>query len=170
MGFIDFTVSSKYKERYPGVGFGLALIQGSTNPENPAGFDQHKRALLRKMKRRETLAEITDRIETYNRFFTAFGFECPLPGHLKYTVQTGFPRYNLMVDAHFMAEMCAGILVAVTDYDRFDGGLLLDVAEQGEVCHGMGGGSSEQWRARSSSGIEKRSCAFSARAPMRRPV
>jgi DNA/RNA-binding domain of Phe-tRNA-synthetase-like protein len=44
-----------------------------------------------------------------------------------------------MVDAHFMAEMCAGILVAVTDYDRFDGALTLDLADAGETCRGMGG-------------------------------
>jgi DNA/RNA-binding domain of Phe-tRNA-synthetase-like protein len=44
-----------------------------------------------------------------------------------------------MVDAHFMAEMCAGILVAVTDHDRFDGALTLDRAEADEICRGMGG-------------------------------
>jgi DNA/RNA-binding domain of Phe-tRNA-synthetase-like protein len=135
----DFAITSKYRDRYPGVAFGLTLVQGAANPENPPGFDRHKRTLLRSMKRRETLAEITKRISVYERFFRSFGFECPLPGHLKYVVNTGFPRYNLMVDAHFMAEMCAGILVAVTDFDRFDGGLLLDVAEAGESCLGMGG-------------------------------
>ncbi|HUT69612.1 MAG TPA: phenylalanine--tRNA ligase beta subunit-related protein [Desulfatiglandales bacterium] len=91
------------------------------------------------MRRRERLAEITERIGIYGRFFEDFGFECPLPGHLKRTVHSGFPRYNLMVDAHFMAEMCAGILVAVTDYDRFHGKLTLDLAERQEVCRGMGG-------------------------------
>ena len=35
--------------------------------------------------------------------------------------------------------MCAGILVAVTDFDRFDGALVLDSAEEGELCRGMGG-------------------------------
>ena len=44
-----------------------------------------------------------------------------------------------MVDAHFMAEMCAGILVAVTDYDRFDGSLTLDITDEGETCRRMGG-------------------------------
>jgi DNA/RNA-binding domain of Phe-tRNA-synthetase-like protein len=44
-----------------------------------------------------------------------------------------------MVDTHFMAEMCAGILVAVTDFDRFEGRLVLDVAKEGEDCLGMGG-------------------------------
>jgi DNA/RNA-binding domain of Phe-tRNA-synthetase-like protein len=44
-----------------------------------------------------------------------------------------------MVDAHFMAEMCSGILVAVTDYDRIEGKIMLDVAGAGETCVGMGG-------------------------------
>jgi len=136
---LSFSKSAAYEDRYPGLGFGFTLISGCRNFFNPPGFDQHKRQLLRKMRRRETLREITERIELYNRFFKGCGFECPLPGHLKRTVNSGFPRYNLMVDAHFMAEMCAGILVAVTDFDRFDGGLTLDVADAGEMCRGMGG-------------------------------
>lgn len=139
MAFRDFSITPAYRERYPGVGFGLTLVSGTGNPANPPGFDQHKRKLLRKLKRRETLAEIAARIDIYDKFFQSFGFECPLPKHLKYTVQTGFPRYNLMVDSHFIAEMCAGILVAVTDFDRFDGKLSLDIAAVGETCQGMGG-------------------------------
>jgi DNA/RNA-binding domain of Phe-tRNA-synthetase-like protein len=91
------------------------------------------------MRKRQTLVEITGRIETYAAFFQSFGFDCPLTKHLKRTVHSGFPRYDLVVDAHFMAEMCAGILVAVTDYERFNGRLTLDVADAGEVCAGMGG-------------------------------
>jgi DNA/RNA-binding domain of Phe-tRNA-synthetase-like protein len=136
--FPAFSKSSKYQARYPEVAFGLTLISGCKNLFNPPGFDQYKRKRLRKMRKRETLGEITARIETYNRFFESFGHECPLPKHLKRTVNSGFPRYDLMVDAHFMAEMCAGILVAVTDYDAFDGNLTLDLAEAGETCHGMG--------------------------------
>lgn len=125
--------------KYPGVGFGLTLITGCQNFLNPPGFDQHKRKLLRKMRKRETLARITGQIEIYDDFFKSFGYVCPLPKHLKRTIHSGFPRYNLMVDAHFMAEMCAGILVAVTDYDRFEGALTLDLADDGEICRGMGG-------------------------------
>jgi len=137
--FPDYSLSATYKQTYPGVAFGLTLISGCQNHENPAGFDQQKRKLLRKMRRRQTLAEITDRIDTYAAFFQSFGFECPLTKHLKRTIHSGFPRYDLIVDAHFMAEMCAGILVAVTDFERFDGGLTLDVADEGEGCAGMGG-------------------------------
>jgi len=135
----NFTMSQKYMNQYPGVGFGLALISGCRDDSNPPGFDQFKRKALRKMRKREILAQITERIEVYNRFFQGFGFDCPLPKHLKRTVNSGFPRYSLYVDAHFMAEMCAGILVAVTDYKRFDGDLILDVADDGETCAGMGG-------------------------------
>jgi DNA/RNA-binding domain of Phe-tRNA-synthetase-like protein len=91
------------------------------------------------MRKRETLAQITDRIQIYAQFFQSFGFDCPLPKHLKRTVNSGFPRYSLYVDAHFMAEMCAGILVAVTDFKQFNGNLTLDVAAEGENCAGMGG-------------------------------
>ena len=100
---IQFSKSSKYKARYPDVAFGMTLISGCRNHFNPPGFDQYKRKRLRKMRKRETLAEITGRIELYNRFFESFGHECPLPKHLKRTVHSGFPRYDLMVDAHFMA-------------------------------------------------------------------
>jgi DNA/RNA-binding domain of Phe-tRNA-synthetase-like protein len=137
--FSEFCISERYRATYPGVGFGLTLITGCQNHQNPPGFDQYKRKLLRKMRKRETLAEISARIGTYADFFQSFGFECPLTKHLQRTVHSGFPRYDLIVDAHFMAEMCAGILVAVTDYNRFDGHLVLDVSAEGEVCAGMGG-------------------------------
>ncbi len=135
---VTFEKSAAYEARYPEVGFGLVLLGGCRNPENPEGFDAHKRKVLRRMRKRETLAQITERIGVYERFFAGFGQDCPLPGHLKRTVNSGFPRYNLLVDAHFMAEMCAGILVAVTDFDRMEGSLTLDLAAEGETCRGMG--------------------------------
>ena len=136
---VDFSMSAGYCAQYPEVPFGLSLITGCQNSDHPLGFDLYKRKRLRKMRKRETLAEISERIGIYDAFFRSFGYDCPLPLHLKRTVHSGFPRYDLLVDAHFMAEMCAGILVAVADYDRFDGALTLDVAGEGEVCLGLGG-------------------------------
>jgi len=137
--WVNFSISPAYEARYPGVAFGLTLIEGCRPLTDSAAFDQYKRKLLRKMRKREMLAQTLLRIDKYDRFFQSFGYECPLPQHLKRTINSGFPRYNLMVDAHFMAEMCAGILVAVTDYDRVEGDLLLDVAREGETTAGMGG-------------------------------
>jgi DNA/RNA-binding domain of Phe-tRNA-synthetase-like protein len=135
----DFSISQQYMETYPDVGFGLTLIRGCRDVVNPAGFDAYKRKRLRNMRRRDTLAQISNRIDVYADFFQQFGYDCPLTKHLKRTINSGFPRYSLFVDAHFMAEMCAGILVAVTDYQRFDGNLQLDVADEKELCTGMGG-------------------------------
>ena len=84
------------------------------------------------MQKKETLARITGRIEAYDRFFHSFGYECPLPKHLKRTIQSGFPHYNLMIDRPFYGRNCAGILVAVTDADCFRGALLLDLAKKGK--------------------------------------
>lgn len=137
--FPPFSISKKYQETYPGVGFGLTLISNCKEADSPEGFAPYKKKSLRKMRKRETLAQITERIKIYDTFFGQFGYACPLTQHLKRTVNSGFPIYSLFVDAHFMAEMCAGILVAVTDADKFDGGLTLDVAEEGETCKGMGG-------------------------------
>lgn len=137
--FPEFSLSDKYQQIYPGVGFGLTLVSGCREAAKPEGFAPHRKKHLRKMRKRETLAEISQRIEKYDAFFQGFNYDCPLTRHLKRTVNSGFPMYSLFVDAHFMAEMCAGILVAVTDADTFDGRLTLDVAEAGETCIGMGG-------------------------------
>jgi hypothetical protein len=158
--WIDFAISKAYETKYPGVAFGLTLISGCKPLIDYPGYDQYKRKLLRKMRKRETLADITRRIDIYDRFFQSFGFECPLPKHLHRTIHSGFPNYNLMVDAHFMAEMCAGILVAVTDYDMWPG--LERPAPEWE------GAGSRQWKERSCSGTRRTSFAFSARARMRR--
>jgi DNA/RNA-binding domain of Phe-tRNA-synthetase-like protein len=132
-------MSQKYLDAYPEVGFGLTLISGCRDADNPAGFDPYKRKLLRRMRKRQNLALISERIETYADFFQQFGYDCPLTKHLKRTINSGFPRYSLFVDAHFMAEMGAGILVAVTDFNKFEGQLILDVAGEKEACAGMGG-------------------------------
>lgn len=132
------TISPTYADEYPEVSFGLTLISNCQNFLNPPGFDIYKRKLLRTMRRSERLSEVSHRIEMYAKFFQRFGSESPLTNHLKRTINSGFPRYNLMVDVHFMSEMFSGILVAVTDYDTFEGDLTLDLAKEGEICIGMG--------------------------------
>lgn len=137
--WINFSITNSYFKKYPDVPFGLTLISDCKPLQDNLEFEKYKRTFLRKMRRRERLASISQRIDIYNKFFQSFGYQCPLVQHLKRTVNSGFPKYNLVIDAHFMAEMCAGILVAVTDYDRIEGKLLLDVAHEGEMSLGMGG-------------------------------
>ena len=51
----------------------------------------------------------------------------------------GFPIVNLYIDAHIIAEMCQGILMAIQDLDRFRGAWTLDLAREGETFQGVSG-------------------------------
>jgi len=51
----------------------------------------------------------------------------------------GFPMVNLYIDAHIIAEMCHGILMAIQDLDRFQGEWKLDLAQEGETFQGVSG-------------------------------
>ena len=74
MTWIDFAITSAYKARYPGAAFGLTRISGCRHLINPPGFDQHKRKLLRKMRKRETLAEAFTPYRLADGSFTDYGF------------------------------------------------------------------------------------------------
>lgn len=91
------------------------------------------------MRRRSNLALIHERIQLYDQFFKEWGYECPLPGHLKRTLDMGFPIVNLYIDAHIIAEMYHGILMAIQDLDRFEGDWTLDLANEGETFQGVSG-------------------------------
>ncbi len=91
------------------------------------------------MRRRANLAEIEERVHLYDQFFKEWGYSCPLPGHLKRTIDMGFPIVNLYIDTHIMAEMCHGILMAIQDLERFDGPWRLDLAQEGETFEGVSG-------------------------------
>jgi DNA/RNA-binding domain of Phe-tRNA-synthetase-like protein len=51
----------------------------------------------------------------------------------------GFPIVNLYIDAHIIAEMYQGILMAIQDLDRFQGEWKLDLAKEGETFDGVSG-------------------------------
>jgi len=61
--FPEFRLSERYEEFYPGVGFGLTLVSSCREADKPEGFAPYKKKYLRKMRKRETLAQITERIK-----------------------------------------------------------------------------------------------------------
>jgi DNA/RNA-binding domain of Phe-tRNA-synthetase-like protein len=136
---VSLTITDAYRNRFPELGFGIGTIQGCTYFEKSEAFKLYKRDLLRKMRRRANLAQIEERINLYKQFFEEWGYPCPLPGHFKRAVDMGFPIVNLYIDTHIMAEMCHGILMAIQDLDRFDGGWRLDLAQEGETFQGVSG-------------------------------
>jgi DNA/RNA-binding domain of Phe-tRNA-synthetase-like protein len=136
---VSLTLTEAYRSRFPELCFGIGTIQACTYFEKSESFKLYKRELLRKMRRRANLAHIEEQINLYDQFFKEWGFPCPLPGHLKRTIEMGFPIVNFYIDTHIMAEMCHGILMAIQDMDRFDGQWRLDLAQEGETFEGVSG-------------------------------
>ena len=136
---VYLTITDNYRRRFPDLSFGIGTIQNCTYFEKNESFKLYKRELLRKMKRRANLAQIQKRINHYDQFFKEWGYPCPLPGHLKRSIEMGFPIINLYIDTHIIAEMCHGILMAIQDLDRFQGNWKLDLANEGETFQGVSG-------------------------------
>jgi len=136
---VSLTITDKYRQRFPDLVFGIGTTQSCTYFEKTESFKLFKRDLLRKMRRRASLAQIEERIDLYDRFFKEWGYPCPLPGHFKRTVEMGFPIVNLYIDTHLIAEMVHGILMAIQDLERFQGEWKLDLAHEGETFQGVSG-------------------------------
>jgi DNA/RNA-binding domain of Phe-tRNA-synthetase-like protein len=136
---ISLNITETYQQRFPDLAFGIGTIQGCTYFEKDEAFKLYKRELLRKMRRRTNLVQIEERIHLYDQFFKDWGYPCPLPGHFKRVIEMGFPIVNLYIDAHIIAEMCHGILMAIQDLDRFQGEWKLDLALEGETFQGVSG-------------------------------
>jgi len=136
---VSLTITETYRSRFSELCFGIGTIQACTYFEKSESFKLYKRELLRKVRRRANLAQIEERINLYDQFFEEWGYPCPLPGHLKRTIEMGFPIINLYIDTHIMAEMCHGILMAIQDLDRFHGEWRLDLASEGETFQAVSG-------------------------------
>lgn len=130
---VSLQITDRYREKFPDLAFGIGTIQDCAYFEKSEPFKLYKREVLRKMKSKANLAQIEERIQLYDRFFKEWGYPCPLPSHLKGTVERGFPIVNLYIDTHIIAEMNHGILMAIQDLDRFEGPWRLDLADEGET-------------------------------------
>jgi DNA/RNA-binding domain of Phe-tRNA-synthetase-like protein len=136
---VNLFIAGAYRLRFPNLAFGIGTIQDCTYFEKSDSFKLYKRELLRKMRRKANLIQIEERINLYDQFFKEWGYPCPLPGHFKRTIEMGFPIVNLYIDAHIIAEMYHGILMAIQDLDRFNGEWRLDLSKEGEVFQGVSG-------------------------------
>ena len=136
---VPLNITDAYRHRFPELSFGIGTIQTCTYFEKSEPFKLYKRELLRKMKRRANLARLEERIHLYDQFFKERGYPCPLPGHLKRTVEMGFPINNLYIDTHIIAEMFHGILMAIQNLEQFRGEWKLDLAQEGETFQGVSG-------------------------------
>jgi hypothetical protein len=136
---VSLQITDRYRQKFPDLAFGIGTIRDCAYFEKSEAFKIYKREVLRKMRRRANLAQIEEQVNLYDRFFKEWEYPCPLPSHLKGTVERGFPIVNLYIDTHIMAEMDHGILMAIQDLDRFEGEWRLDLASEGEIFKGVSG-------------------------------
>jgi DNA/RNA-binding domain of Phe-tRNA-synthetase-like protein len=136
---INLIITDAYQLRFANLSFGIGTIDDCIYFEKSDSFKLYKREILRKMRRRTSLAQIEERIDLYDQFFKEWGYPCPLPGHFKRTIEMGFPIVNLFIDTHIIAEMCHGILMAIQDLNRFRGEWRLDLTNEGETFQGVSG-------------------------------
>ena len=136
---VILSITDVYRQKFPDLAFGIGTIQSCTYFEKSESFKLFKRELLRKMRRKANLALLEERINLYDQFFKEWGYPCPLPSHFKRTIEMGFPIVNLYIDAHIIAEMYHGILMAIQDLNRFKGEWKLDLSREGEMFQGVSG-------------------------------
>ena len=134
---VSLHITDAYRQGFPDLAFGIGTIQSCTYFERSESFKLYKRDLLRKMRRRANLTQLQERINLYDQFFKEWGYPCPLPSHFKRTIEMGFPIVNLYIDAHIIAEMYHGILMAIQDLNRFEGEWKLDLSHEGEMFQGV---------------------------------
>ena len=61
---VSLTITDAYCRRFPELRFGIGTIQDCTYFEKSESFKRYKRDLLRKMRRRDNLIKIEERINT----------------------------------------------------------------------------------------------------------
>ena len=77
------------------------------------------------------------RINAFDAFFTENGFRSPLGPQFEMVRRKGLPSGSALVQALLMAEMSTGLLMGAQDAAAIQGGLVYDLAVDGESFKGM---------------------------------
>ncbi len=130
---MDFTVRPELKIFYPTAVFGCLTISNRQNMKTHPGLEQTKRLLEEKI--RETYPDPEDDpvVQSYAGYFGKWGKTYPIEFQIK-SVKKGrtFPQVSTHVDCMFMAELEDRILTSGHDRDAIQGGLVYDLADEGE--------------------------------------
>src|SRR5947209_4641084 len=127
----QFKFSNSAKTHVPNVLFGLCATREVSSEALSAIVEAHKANALEKI--RFAPSEIRQNMEAFQAFFSDHGFQCPLPSQLRSIEKKGFPRISPFVDTLLLCEMINGVLMGVQDLDNINGGLIYDIAQDGEL-------------------------------------
>jgi len=131
----SFEFSDSAKTHVPNVLFGLCAAREVSSEALSVIVEAHKPKALDAI--RSAPSEIRQNMETFQSFFSDHGFQCPLPSQLRSIEKNGFPRISPFVDTLLLCEMTNGVLMGVQDLDSIHGGLIYDIAQNGESFEGF---------------------------------
>lgn len=139
-------VSERLKEKYPGIHFGIMVLENVINPENCHELDLEKEKVESELRQkygpmdRKSLRE-EPVLNAYFKFYKSFKKTYHVELQLISVAQKGksIPSVQALVEAMFMAELNSQILTAVHDYSKVGDDFFFELAEGTESFVGMGG-------------------------------
>ena len=134
---VTLNIPVTYGERMQGMGWtaplGIAIISGV----DEAALQQVLSAVPNPTADVQQDSHVLSRIQAFDKFFTENGFRSPLGPQLEMVRRKGLPSGSALVQALLLAEMSTGLLMGAQDAAAIQGGLVYDLASDGETFKGM---------------------------------
>lgn len=130
---MDFTVRPELKIMYPTAVFGGLTMANQQNTKMHPGLEQAKRRLEARIRDDYPDPGEDPVVQAYAGYFDRWGKTYPIEFQIK-SVKKGrtFPQVSTHVDCMFMAELEDRVLTSGHDMDAVQGGLVYDLADDGE--------------------------------------
>jgi len=137
---MDFTVRPELKIMYPTATFGSLTINNQQNTKKHPGLEEAKRLLEARIRDDYPDPEEDPVVQNYAGYFDRWGKTYPIEFQIK-SVKKGrtFPQVSTHVDCMFMAELEDRVLTSGHDRDAVQGGLVYDLADEGEEYFKLNG-------------------------------
>ena len=131
---MEFTVRPELKIFYPTAVFGGLTINDQRNMKEHPGLEHAKRLLEKDVKENYPAPRDDPVVQRYAEYFGRWGRTYPIEFQIN-SIKKGrtFPQVSTHVDCMFMAELEDRILTSGHDRDTVQGGLVYDLADEGEV-------------------------------------
>jgi len=131
---MEFTVRPELKIFYPTAVFGSLTINNQRNMKEHPDLELAKRLLEKNVKENYPAPREDPVVQRYAEYFGRWGRTYPIEFQIN-SIKKGrtFPQVSTHVDCMFMAELEDRILTSGHDRDTVQGGLVYDLADEGEV-------------------------------------
>ncbi len=141
-----FTISDRFKEKYPEAHAGILIMKGAENPSTHPALEEKKRQIESDLraefseKEPQTLAALPS-IAAYSTYYKHFDKTYHVLGQLNSVVfkEKPIPSVAVLVEAMFMAELKNGLLTAGHDLDQVILPITLNAAADKETFVTMRG-------------------------------